>query len=74
MIETRLATREPQAPVTTGKLRRGILAAMVAASFAAGVVLAPIAGAAPTAGVRSSAPVSSHIRAYGQCPGVQIGC
>jgi hypothetical protein len=49
-----------------GNLRRRLLAALVAASFAVGVVLAPIAGAAPV--------TSSQVHPYGQCPGLQIGC
>jgi hypothetical protein len=66
MLQSRFAAREPLAPAHAGKLRRGLLTAIVAVSLAAGAALAPIAGAAPVTG--------SHVHPYGQCPGVQIGC
>jgi hypothetical protein len=66
MVLSRFAAREPHAPAPTGKLRRGLLAAALAASLTIGVALAPIAGAAPV--------TSGHVHPSGQCPGVQIGC
>jgi len=66
MMQSRFAAREPLAPAPAGKLRRGLLTAIVAVSLTVGAVLAPIAGAAPI--------TSSHVHPYGECPGVQIGC